>query len=190
MRRADMEKVGRKFISLRFDGCISLSVHISQSELNYLQLVQNTATLTGMMKWEHITPVLSSLHWLPVSYMIDFRILLFAFKFQHCLAPIYLLELIHVQPAARDLRSADQMLWDVPGSHLKQEQIELFQSWLPHCGKPCLSLSALWQASLFSNQVLRPTGFLWLLAECLYLFYERHPVFACPICCFYVAFTL
>lgn len=36
--------------------------------------------LTGTKKREHITPVLSSLHWLPVSCMTVFWIILFAVK--------------------------------------------------------------------------------------------------------------
>lgn len=75
LRRADLEKVIHAFISSRLDYCNSLYVGIGQSELNRLQLVQNAAArlLTGKKKQEHITPVLSSLHWLPVRHRIDFK---------------------------------------------------------------------------------------------------------------------
>lgn len=55
---------------------------IDQSDLNRLQLLQNAAAclLTGTKKSKHITPVLSSLHWLPVRYRIDVKILLCIFK--------------------------------------------------------------------------------------------------------------
>lgn len=49
-------------------------------------LVQNAAVrlLTGVRRYDHITPVLSNLHWLPVHYRADFKMLLphFSFMFQ------------------------------------------------------------------------------------------------------------
>ena len=95
---ADLEKVIHAFISSRLDYCNSLYVGIGQSELNRLQLVQNAAArlLTETKKREHITPVLSSLHWLPVRYRIDFKILLFVFKSLYGLAPEYLSDLVKV----------------------------------------------------------------------------------------------
>ncbi len=52
------------------------------SLLDSLQLMQNAAahvlTRTGIR--EHIIPVLASLHWLPVKYRIESKILLFTFK--------------------------------------------------------------------------------------------------------------
>lgn len=35
--------------------------------------------LTGMRKREHITPIRASLHWLPVRFRIDFKILVLVF---------------------------------------------------------------------------------------------------------------
>ncbi|KAF7658533.1 hypothetical protein LDENG_00011550 [Lucifuga dentata] len=42
----------------------------------------------------HVTPLLIQLHWLPVPYRIDFRILLLTFKALHNLAPTYLMDLL------------------------------------------------------------------------------------------------
>ncbi|KAM4573726.1 uncharacterized protein l1td1 [Odontesthes bonariensis] len=44
----------------------------------------------------HITPVLSSLHGLPVLYRTDFKLLMFVFKALNGLAPLYLSELLTV----------------------------------------------------------------------------------------------
>ena len=55
----------------------------TKQSLNYkLQLIQNAAArvLTDTRKVDHITPVLRSLHWLPVDQRIDFKILLLVFK--------------------------------------------------------------------------------------------------------------
>ena len=57
-----------------------------------LQRVQNTADrlICNISKFVHITPTLVKLHWLPVRYRINFKILLITFNF-HGLAPEYLL---------------------------------------------------------------------------------------------------
>ena len=44
--------------------------------------------------FDHITPVLATLHWLPVKFRIDFKILLLAFKAVNGLAPAYLPNLL------------------------------------------------------------------------------------------------
>ena len=49
---------------------------------NRLQLVDNTAArvVTNTRKYDHITPVLNRLHWLPVSHRIIFKIQLLSYK--------------------------------------------------------------------------------------------------------------
>ena len=103
------------------DYCNSLYIGINQVSISRLQLVQNAAArlLTGTRKREHITPVLASLHWLPVRYRIEFKTLLFVFKCLNGLAPIYLSELLEPYAPTRALRSADQLLLVVPKAKLK-----------------------------------------------------------------------
>ncbi len=75
--------------------------------INKLQLVQNAAArvLTRTRKYEHISPVLSRLHWLPVEYHIDFIILLITYSALNGLAPQYLSELLSHYSPPRSLRS-------------------------------------------------------------------------------------
>ncbi len=61
----DLETVIHAFISTRLDYCNSLYLGITQSCLSLLQMVQNAA---GTKKRESITPVLISLHWLPIEF--------------------------------------------------------------------------------------------------------------------------
>lgn len=84
--------------------------------LRRLQLVQNAAArlLTNTCKREHITPILSSLHWLPVSFRVDFKILLFVFKALNGLAPPYITEMLTLRQSNRALRSTNQLLLEVP----------------------------------------------------------------------------
>ncbi len=41
-------------------------------------------------KRDHITPVLQSLHWLPVRYRVDLKILLIVYKSLNGMAPSYI----------------------------------------------------------------------------------------------------
>ncbi len=56
---------------------------------------QNAAArvLTRTRKYDHMSPVLSTLHWLPIKHRIDFKILLITYKALNGLAPQYLSEL-------------------------------------------------------------------------------------------------
>ncbi len=67
-----------------------------------LQMVQNAAArvLTRTRKYEYISPVLSTLHWLPTKHRIDFKILFITYKALNGLAPQYLSELLsHYSPS-------------------------------------------------------------------------------------------
>lgn len=109
------------FISSRLDYCNALYTGISHHALSRLQLVQNSAArlLTGTKKRDHITPILASLHWLPVKFRIDFKILLFVFKALNGLAPPYISDLIHIYTPARALRSEGWFQLVVPKTRLK-----------------------------------------------------------------------
>ena len=82
--------------------------------------MQNAAAclLTGTRRYDHISPVLSALHWLPVRFRIHFKILLFVFKSLHGLAPPYISELLVPYVPTRSLRSANKMLLVIPRSNL------------------------------------------------------------------------
>ena len=60
------------FITSKLDFCNSLLYGCRKMRLKKLQYVQNTAAriVTQTRKFDHITPVLFDLHWLPVSYRI------------------------------------------------------------------------------------------------------------------------
>ncbi|KAK2863752.1 hypothetical protein Q7C36_002906 [Tachysurus vachellii] len=76
----------------RLDYCNALLGGCPASLINRLQLVQNAAArvLTRTRKYDHITPILSSLHWLPVKFRIDYKLLLLTYKALNGLAPMYL----------------------------------------------------------------------------------------------------
>jgi len=79
------------FISSRLDYCNSLLYGISDGLLTKIQTVQNAAArvVTGTRKFDHITPVLHQLHWLPVLQQITFKLAMITFKRLNGLVPSY-----------------------------------------------------------------------------------------------------
>ena len=64
--------------------------------------------MTLTRKYDHITPVLQSLHWLPVKCRVIFKILLLVYKGLNGLAPTYIADLLSYRKYTRALRSASQ----------------------------------------------------------------------------------
>ena len=64
--------------------------------------------VTKSFKFDHITPLLRDLHWLPILKRIQFKILVLTFKILHRDAPGYLCELLNWYHPTRHLRSANR----------------------------------------------------------------------------------
>ncbi len=103
-------------VTSRIDYCNALFTGVPAKLLHKLQLVQNSAArvLSRTPINEHISPVLQQLHWLPVKYRVEFKILLLTYKALHNLAPQYLNQLIHVYTPSRALRSSSSISLVVP----------------------------------------------------------------------------
>ncbi len=96
LTRSTTEKIVHALISSRFDYCNSLFCLLQQNQISRLQRLQNTAArlVTLSPRRTHITPVLSALHWLPVQYRIQYKLLLPVFHSLHGSAPQYNCQLI------------------------------------------------------------------------------------------------
>ena len=69
--------------------------------------------------FDHITPVLKELHWLPITSRIQYKIALLTFKCLHKQAPEYLVSLIEKYEPTRNLRSSSSNLLRLPKTNTK-----------------------------------------------------------------------
>ncbi|KAI5627309.1 hypothetical protein C0J50_10686, partial [Silurus asotus] len=113
---SDAEKLIHAFMTSIIDYCNALLGECPASLINKLQLVQNAAAiiLTRSRKYNHITPILSSLHWLPVKFRIDYKLLLLTYKALNGLAPMYLSSLLTRYNPSCSLRSQNSGFLVVP----------------------------------------------------------------------------
>ena len=115
------EKLIHAVVSSRLDYANSLFVGLPNKTLKPLQSIQNIAAriITKTRKFDHITPVLRTLHWLPVKSRIEFKIICVTYRILHGVAPEYMCDLVTLQRSNRDLRSNTHLALQMPKSRTK-----------------------------------------------------------------------
>ena len=103
-------------VTSRLDYGNALLFGVNTNVLQKLQRVQNTAArlITRRKKYDHITPALIELHWLPVNFRCQYKLLVYFSKALDGTAPIYLQELLTLYIPTRSLRSENTNRLQVP----------------------------------------------------------------------------
>ena len=110
------------FVLSRIDYCNSLLTGCPKQLIQKLQKVQNNAAriICRTPKFDHISPILHTLHWLPVEQRIEYKLLLLAFKSVKNDGRSYLSDLLKFYIPSRQLRSSsDTRLLRIPSFRLK-----------------------------------------------------------------------
>ena len=114
--RKTIERVVNAMITSRIDYCNSLLYGTSGKNLVKLRRLQNVAAkiIVGGSKYEHVTPILRQLHWLPVESRIHFMIMVLVHRAVDNTRPVYLQELVNMHRPGRSLRSQSDRLLTWP----------------------------------------------------------------------------
>ena len=98
------------------DYCNSILVGLLRTQILKFQHIMNCVAclVSGIGKFDHISPILKSLHWLPSEARIQYKVLCLVYKTQNDLAPKYLSDVITQYHLTRSLRSSDKGLLVVP----------------------------------------------------------------------------
>ena len=118
----------------RLDFCNSLLAGLAQKHLCKLQRVMNCAArlIFKASKRQHVSPLLSDLHWLSIENRIKYKISTVCFNIISGSAPPYLSELVQLYTPSRNLRSSsDSRIFRVPIRHMKTQGQRAFSYYGP-----------------------------------------------------------
>ena len=112
-----LETLIHAFITNRLDHCNALLCGLPKFQLRKIQRIQNAAArlVLRSSKFCRITPCSLKLHWPPIKFRIDFKMIFLTFKAIHGLASKYICDLISVKPKSKySLRSNNELLLKPP----------------------------------------------------------------------------
>ena len=136
LSKESLKTLVHAFVTSRLDYCNSLLYGFPKYQISKLQRVQNAAArlITNTKKYDHITPALYNLHWLPVFYRIYFKILIPTFRAIYNMSPSYVSNLVSIKSCSvYSLRSNSSLFLDRPKGCMLST-LGARSMLLPHCG--------------------------------------------------------
>lgn len=105
----------------RLDYCNSLFAGVHKKYLAKLQRIQNclARVITKATRFSSSSPILKSLHWLPVEMRVKFKLCLLTYKSLNLNQPSYLRKLITIRQSGKNLRSDHQICLCAPKFYSK-----------------------------------------------------------------------
>ena len=118
----ETKSVIHAYVTSKLDQNNSLLLGIPDTQTSRMQKVQNAAAkmIFRKKKYDHVTPLLKDLHWLPIQQRISFKVLLLVYKALNDSAPSYLTQTLNLYQPRANLRSAkDSLSLVIPATKLK-----------------------------------------------------------------------
>jgi len=121
LSQQDANTIAVSLILSRLDYLNSVLFNTSASNIRSLLRLQNWAARVVLLSPRHSSShnALSTLHWLPIKYRIDYKLSCLVHSILNYQQPAYLHQLLHHYAPKRTLRSSDQLLLLVSRTHLR-----------------------------------------------------------------------
>ena len=111
-----LENVISSLVFSKLYYCSNVWSSTTKKNIEKLQKVQNFAAriITGTQKYEHITPILKQLNWLPVPDMLKYFFGVLTFKCLNGLAPDYLNSYFQERLSLHDRNTRNKQKLNIP----------------------------------------------------------------------------
>ena len=114
MTQDSLHTLVQSLVISQLDYANSLLADAHASQLQRLQKVQNHAarifTGVSISSRARVSHILFTLHWIPIEQRVKYKLVCFVFKAFHCLAPLYISEMLELYRPKRTLRSQDDIV--------------------------------------------------------------------------------
>ena len=104
-------------LGVYFDESLSMTDHVNRLvrtcfyQLRRIRFIRRSLTAAmATTRFDHITPVLERLHWLPINSRVSFKLATLAFKTRQSNEPGYLASLLQPYQPTREFRSSSKDL--------------------------------------------------------------------------------